>query len=547
MKIQKIIFIIFICLIPSLIFSQTPVSGNVSGTWTKAGSPYYVTDNCQVTDTLTIEPGVVVKFGGFFEIKVTGVFNAIGAETEPIIFTSAKSSPASDDWNRLYFMDCVINIKWLEIYYANVGLELHAQRRTFSPKVEHINIENSQTGMYLWDQWSANFEGEILHCSFVNCQIGIYCSSYDNGWNKGYFHHNIIKNCDKGFLFKYGNNGQKIENNTICYCSEYGIFCDVNVEGEFKNNIFLKNNIGISRSGSLPTVVNYNCFYNDSTNFEGFPDSYGKNWILNANGDSCDLAYNIMLDPMIVDSLDFRLKFGSPCIDAGDPDTDDDGTSWESDPDDQDQDGTILDMGAYFFNQNTVPVELGSFQVSVTGNTVKLKWTTETETNNFGFEIERSIDSNWEKIVFVKGNGSTAKSNSYEFEDDLSVLDFDVSFLNYRLKQIDTDGSFEYSQILTIELNHPVSYQLEQNYPNPFNPTTTIKFSVPQGSFVEIKIYSILGQKIRTLISEKMTAGRHKIIWEGKNDNGASVTSGIYIYKIAADDFVDFHKMILAR
>ena len=108
-------------------------------------------------------------------------------------------------------------------------------------------------------------------------------------------------------------------------------------------------------------------------------------------------------------------------------------------------------------------------------------------------------------------------------------------------------GEDNYTGLIDAFFNLPAGFTLHQNYPNHFNPSTTIQFSVSHESYVELKILDILGREIRTLISKKMTAGWHKIIWDGKEDNGTSVTSGIYIYKIFAGDFVSFRKMILLK
>ncbi|MCZ6702270.1 MAG: T9SS type A sorting domain-containing protein [Ignavibacteria bacterium] len=190
-----------------------------------------------------------------------------------------------------------------------------------------------------------------------------------------------------------------------------------------------------------------------------------------------------------------------------------------------------------------VPVELSSFTASVSDGEVLLNWITATETNNLGFEIERmnqSSDNAWQKIGFVAGNGTTTESQSYSFSDDISSIN--ASSLSYRLKQIDFNGVFEYSNIINVTNLALSDYVLEQNYPNPFNPSTTIKFGLPEKSNVVITVYNSLGAEVSTLVNEVREAGSYEI-----NFNANNFSSGIYYYKIASGNFVETKKMILLK
>ena len=173
----------------------------------------------------------------------------------------------------------------------------------------------------------------------------------------------------------------------------------------------------------------------------------------------------------------------------------------------------------------TVPVELTTFTATAQNNFAELNWTTETEINNLGFEVQRSTrNSEFVTVGFVEGNGTTTKEHHYNFKDK------DVSgFLHYRLKQIDFDGSYEYSDIVEVEVLGNVSYKLTQNYPNPFNPVTNISYTLPSESQVKISIYNPLGELVETIVNEKQIAGKYDAVW-----NAGDHPSGVYIYTLDA-------------
>ena len=188
----------------------------------------------------------------------------------------------------------------------------------------------------------------------------------------------------------------------------------------------------------------------------------------------------------------------------------------------------------------SIPVELTSFAASVSGKSVTLNWSTATEVNNSGFDIERkSASTSWQKITFVQGNGTTTQPQSYSYTD---------KYLNegkhsYRLKQVDLDGTFEYSKSVEINITTTVDkFELAQNYPNPFNPATKINFSLPEPGNVKLTVYNLLGQEVKVLVNGFTEAGTHTIDFAANN-----LSSGIYLYKIEANGFIQTKKMTLLK
>jgi hypothetical protein len=203
----------------------------------------------------------------------------------------------------------------------------------------------------------------------------------------------------------------------------------------------------------------------------------------------------------------------------------------------------------------SMPVELTSFTADVKKNKVLLNWETETEVNNFGFEVQRSVmENDWEVIGFVEGHGNSYSPKQYEFTDDLSALANPslIDSLNYRLKQIDLDGKYEYYELVEAvnlisitgiyDEGMPVKFELMQNYPNPFNPSTKIKFGLPESGAALLEVYNTIGEKIATLIDGELPAGHHEAEW-----NASGIPSGIYLYKITAGNYVDIKKMMLLK
>ena len=186
-----------------------------------------------------------------------------------------------------------------------------------------------------------------------------------------------------------------------------------------------------------------------------------------------------------------------------------------------------------------LPVELVSFLANGSNGNVHLNWSTATELNNQGFEVQRrTTESQFITIGHVNGNGTTTESKEYSFID----AGVQSGSYSYRLKQIDFNGAYEYSYEIYVDVTAPVVFALDQNYPNPFNPTTSISFSLAEPSFVKLVVINLLGEEVQVLKNEYMNAGSFNVSF-----NASSLPSGMYLYKIETAQYSSVRKMMLMK
>jgi hypothetical protein len=190
-----------------------------------------------------------------------------------------------------------------------------------------------------------------------------------------------------------------------------------------------------------------------------------------------------------------------------------------------------------------LPVELASFTSVVKRNDVTLNWSTSSETNNAGFDVERKAgNSEWTTLGRVNGAGTTTETKNYTFNDRPGSGTF-----SYRLKQIDFNGNSEYFNLTSdVIVGVPSTYAISQNYPNPFNPSTKIDFDLPYDGKVNIVLFDISGREVGTLVNDVKTAGYYTISF-----NASNLSSGMYFYRISAtggsQNFVTTKKMVLIK
>ena len=220
--------------------------------------------------------------------------------------------------------------------------------------------------------------------------------------------------------------------------------------------------------------------------------------------------------------------------------------------------GTSRDLSVEFSATWDVPVpaELASFAGEVSfENEVTLHWGVASQSNNLGWEVYRSVDQARFHLIgeLIPGDGTTDQFRTYSFSDaDLP----DASKVYYYLRQIDLDGSTARSEVIEVSLSStlisqqvlPLANELRQNFPNPFNPETTISFDLDDHAIVSLHIYDVTGQVVRDLISgQNFSAGRYEQLWDGKDNSGLTVGSGLYLYRIQSEKFTAMRKMVLLK
>jgi len=202
-------------------------------------------------------------------------------------------------------------------------------------------------------------------------------------------------------------------------------------------------------------------------------------------------------------------------------------------------DGNLLYVNGEVYS-GPLPVELVSFSARISDTEIILNWLTATEVNNYGFEVQRFVKADdWEVLGFIEGHGNSNSPKEYNF------LDSDINSAgtySYRLKQIDNDGTYEFSKTIEVNFGSPIKFELNQNYPNPFNPTTTISFNLPQSGNVALKVFNSIGEEVVTLTDGFIEAGVYTF-----NFNAEGLPSGMYIYQLSTPEKTQVRKMILMK
>ncbi len=596
--------LMFLLTISSALFAQytTPGSGvdwslddlvtNSAGTVSGTFPNYTINELVTVSanDKINIAPGVIVNFttanAGF---EVNGSFMAIGTNLAEITFTS-PTPDSTGAYEGFRFNDtsidaeCILN--YVRTEYAYYGL----RAVNASPTITNSTLYKCRRGVQLSSS-DANIMFNAIEQSY---EYGITMTLGSNPVieNNVLAYNNTQATSAKNQISigLQGNNSPEIRGNTIYGgggVNTGGISLWVNGSTSFssaiiENNIIYNNSFGITlystTDGLVNAIVRGNEIYNNKTNPNAMVSGSG----ININGGSAN-------QPIIARNKIYGNWWGitiqnGTTVQAGpqprignlfNADTSDDGwnkiynniqgadafdlyNNCTNDIYAHNNDWGVYDSasiennifhkvddpahGSVFFVPfwtGVVPVELTSFSASVSSEGVLLNWSTATEINNLGFEIERKTNNNWERIGFVEGAGSTVDPVNYSFIDKDKLN----GILSYRLKQIDFDGTTEFSKVVEVTIENTVSeYSLEQNYPNPFNPTTKIEFRSQSSELTTLKVFNALGGEVATLVNKILPAGEHSF-----NFNAGELPSGIYFYKIQAGAYSQTRKMMLLK
>jgi len=309
----------------------------------------------------------------------------------------------------------------------------------------------------------------------------------------------------------------------IAYDSNSNNFADLHTKS-VGTSIFLKDKMvevnNLYNLGIVMDVINPGSGGSDHWSFWNY--NYGAILLIEDNSDF-NAYYHSVNDKIQYFNLPFFLKMSKTAV------------------------GT---MAALAEMSEIVPVELLAFSASVNGSEVQLSWSTATEINNRGFEIQRLINqqNDFVTVGFVEGKGNSTEINYYSFTDRPDLNGRNQIF--YRIKQVDYDGTFSYSKVANVTYDVPVEFVLNQNYPNPFNPATRISYFVPKESFVSIKVYDFLGREVETLVNEFKATGSYELEFDASN-----LPSGTYFYSMLAGNpstssgqvFSETKKMIVLK
>ena len=547
-------------------------------------------------DRVYINPGTIVLFSGSTSgFDVDGKFWAVGTQTDSILFSSSLQDSLGNAYNGFYFLensvDSACMISYARIEYAYYGFRC----LTASPTLSNSYLWKCRRGVQLSSS-SPTILSNVIERSY---EYGITMTLGSSPLIEG---NTLIKNNTQGTSAKnqisvglQGNNSPVVLNNVIyggssiptggisLWVSGSTSFSDMIIEG---NEIY-NNGFGISlystSDGVINAVVKNNKIYNNNINpnaqvsgsginVNGSPfntpiitqnEIYGNWWgITIQNGTTVQAGPNPNLGNIEnVDTTDDGSNIfygniqGTDTFDVYNNCTNDiyaQNNDWRA------YDSTLIENHVYHKVDNnlhglikfmpfstSIPVELTSFTTSVGDGNVVLNWITATELNNAGFEIQKGNHTStllsvteWESIGFVNGNGTSTETHTYSFTDQNPVTGKSY----YRLKQIDFDGSYEYSNVIEVNLTLPIEFSLEQNYPNPFNPITSIQYTISSKQYVQLLVYNVLGKEIAMLVNEEKPAGNYEV-----NFDASKLSSGVYFYQLQAGDFIEIKKMLLMK
>jgi len=353
------IVVMFALVFVSSSWADTFVEGSVSGTWDPSGNPYYVINDCSVPSgqLLTILPGVRVIIGQDLRIVVQGRIEAVGTFDQRIVF----EAPNDSTYWKYILVDAAPSqgasrFEYCDLTNAETGIYLKIcckRQGTMTANIKNCRFANCiEQGIYgeslALSDWNASHDTylnpTIEECIFDNTVRGIIIkadgySAINQATSKAHAAP-VVKNClfqnltGEALGFSIVDNvntcSPVFNNNTVLNCGA-GVSILNPFDADIKNNIFYGNPVAVAKTGDQSNDVQFNCFYGNDANFDGYPSSYGSIVMTNRNGDPCDIAFNIFEDPLFLQANNYHLMGSSPCIEGGTsdgaPDIDIDGDS----------------------------------------------------------------------------------------------------------------------------------------------------------------------------------------------------------------------------
>jgi len=573
--------------------------GSVSGTWDAAGSPYIVQGDITITSrqSLIIDPGVEVIFQGHYKLNVEGILEAVGTATDSIFFTTAS---ALTGWEGIWFTNesdssrcgyCKFTYG-KAIYYSSGqtgGGAIYCYRS--NPSIYRCNFWYNESvsgygGAVFLLEASPSIDGCVFVWNEATSSTGMGGALYGK-YTEAVISDNIFCDNAAGGAMSYGG--------ALAFENSNPVMVDNFIVDNSAGGYLFQEGGGIYLSSSSPVLENCVIAYNESNTgsaIYAYPSCYPVihntiiwgNSIYAGGGSSPVVTWsdiqggwsgtgNIATDPMFIDPAywDFRLLWESPCIDAGDPD-----------PQYLDPDSTRADMGIYYDQSVPVRVTLTCFASSILHRIIPAgggdidysilftnidptnpmfeTWVDVTLPNGSTFgpivgplawQLEYGSSLSRQRVQSVPG-GAPAGLFSY---NAYAVVGTDTSFDSFPFVKLESNGAvclsdwfisgetFEGIDRESIPVQHsPLEFSLEPNYPNPFNPTTTISFTLSSSMRVNLSVYDISGRLAEVVVNDWRDAGVHYVMFDG-----SGLASGVYLYRLKADDFRTSGKMLLIK
>lgn len=473
---------------------------------------------------ISIKNCSIVNFtrAGVYVSGFSNIGNVFNVEVDNCSFNSIDNYTLQTDCIYMQYTDG-ITISNNYLYIDNIDLGGHN---------DLIQIFVGNNGK-VYNNIGIHNDGKTRNCQgfFFELVTGTYYV-YNNSIHLSNNGHAL----DSKIYFKQNSTAHTVILNNSIYGYSGDLISTSDSAATIKNNILYTEGFGATGSEYIITFTNgrggsadvdYNCYYDPSNTMLNI-----SNGIIGPHS----IEANPMLKDINIPTLDFDLNSSSPCIDVG---TDMSSVFTFDIHQNSRPLGSAWDMGDNEYN-SSFPVELTSFTVVLDSERAYIKWKTATEVNNYGFEVERKVNSqNWQTLGFVEGHGNSNSPKEYSFSDiDVNM----AGVYTYRLKQIDNDGSYEYSKAIEVNLGVPNKIELKQNYPNPFNPSTTIHFTIPIHEFVSLRVFNLLGEEVETIYEGMLEAGVYTY-----NFNAKGLPSGIYVYKLSTKNYVQAKKMLILK